>query len=502
MKTRILSLFLIAALLVGMLAMPASAATKKDVYQWLKSQALNGYNDTENGYYYVGLFVDSENAIYFGDYYYPSDGKIELALVTDNFEVTLVLTSSMSTPYTAYVNYYGVAMGKAKVYPSSYVPTTKLTFSEYKAYVSGVDKSQLLALLNDVFPLVLELTGWLIWNNSYRLADLGFTKYESAVTDHQIHLYDDGTVTKQPTCGEQGTMTYTCVVCKDTYSDIIPATGNHSWNAGKVTTKPTCTEPGVKTFTCTVCSQQKTEPVAAKGHYWEVTEILTPATEDEHGTAKYTCKTCGATKEAVLCASEIFIDTPAEGHWAHTPIDWAFFGGITTGTKANLFSPDKTCTRDQVVTFLWRANGCPEPASTENPFKDVPADAYYTKAVLWAVENGITNGKSKTKFGVGDPCTRGQVVTFLWRAKGCPEPESEENPFKDVSEDDYFYKAVLWAVEKGVTNGTSKTKFSPANTCTRAQVVTFLYRAAQLPDPDPDPNPDPDPDPEPNPENP
>ena len=149
---------------------------------------------------------------------------------------------------------------------------------------------------------------------------------------------------------------------------------------------------------------------------------------------------------------------------------------ITAGTNKTHFSPYKTCTREQVVTFLWRAKGCVEPTSTNNPFKDVPADAYYTKAVLWAVENGITNGKSRTKFGVGDPCTRGQVVTFLWRAEGEPEPTSAVNPFKDVSETDYFYKAVLWAVENGITKGTSKTKFSPTNTCTRGQVVTFLYR--------------------------
>ena len=155
---------------------------------------------------------------------------------------------------------------------------------------------------------------------------------------------------------------------------------------------------------------------------------------------------------------------------------WAYQNDITAGTSKTKFSPYKTCTREQVVTFLWRAMGCQEPTGTNNPFKDVPADAYYTEAVLWAVENGITNGKSRTKFGVGDPCTRGQVVTFLWRAEGEPEPTSAANPFKDVSEADYFYKAVLWAVEKGVTNGTSKTKFSPANTCTRAQVVTFLYR--------------------------
>ena len=128
------------------------------------------------------------------------------------------------------------------------------------------------------------------------------------------------------------------------------------------------------------------------------------------------------------------------------------------------------------MTFLWRAMGCQEPTGTNNPFKDVPADAYYTEAVLWAVENGITNGKSRTKFGVGDPCTREQVVTFLWRAEGEPEPTSAANPFKDVSETDYFYKAVLWAVEKGITKGTSKTRFSPAKTCTRGQVVTFLHR--------------------------
>ena len=165
-----------------------------------------------------------------------------------------------------------------------------------------------------------------------------------------------------------------------------------------------------------------------------------------------------------------------EDSYYEIPVAWAVGMGITNGTGGGKFSPGKTCTREQVVTFLWRAMGCPEPTGTNNPFKDVPADAYYTEAVLWAVEKGITNGKSKTKFGVGDPCTRGQVVTFLWRAEGEPEPSSAANPFKDVSETDYFYKAVLWAVENGITKGASKTKFSPTNTCTRGQVVTFLYR--------------------------
>ncbi|MBR4131863.1 MAG: S-layer homology domain-containing protein, partial [Oscillospiraceae bacterium] len=112
-----------------------------------------------------------------------------------------------------------------------------------------------------------------------------------------------------------------------------------------------------------------------------------------------------------------------------------------------------------------------------NPFEDVAADQYYYKAVLWAVEKGITTGTSPTTFRPDRTCTRGQIVTFLWRSKDKPEPEKTENPFVDVPADQYYYKAELWAVEKGVTTGTSATKFSPDSTCTRAQIVTFLYRS-------------------------
>ena len=118
-----------------------------------------------------------------------------------------------------------------------------------------------------------------------------------------------------------------------------------------------------------------------------------------------------------------------------------------------------------------------EPDKNGNPFTDVPADAYYTEAVKWAYENGITTGTSETTFGPMETCTRGQVVTFLWRAKGCPEPTSTVNPFTDVKETDYFYKAVLWAVENGITNGMTDTTFGPKETCTSGHVVTFLWRA-------------------------
>ena len=176
------------------------------------------------------------------------------------------------------------------------------------------------------------------------------------------------------------------------------------------------------------------------------------------------------------CPGRVFSDMPVRGNWAHDPIDWAIGGGVTNGTSATTFSPEEGCTRAQVVTFLWRAAGQPEPTSSANPFADVKAGQYYYKAVLWAVEHGITNGMSATEFGPDNTCTRAQIVTFLWRYEGNPAPSSTRNPFADVSTGSYYGSAVLWAVEHGITNGMSATEFCPENTCTRAQVVTFLYR--------------------------
>ena len=149
---------------------------------------------------------------------------------------------------------------------------------------------------------------------------------------------------------------------------------------------------------------------------------------------------------------------------------------ITNGTSATTFSPTNTCTRGQVVTFLWRAMGSPEPTSTENPFADVKETDYFYKAVLWAKETGVTSGTSATTFNPGGGCTRAQVVTFLWRAEGKPAPTSANNPFTDVPAGQYYTDAVLWAVGAGVTTGTGATTFSPDKTCTRGQIVTFLYR--------------------------
>ena len=169
-----------------------------------------------------------------------------------------------------------------------------------------------------------------------------------------------------------------------------------------------------------------------------------------------------------------FVDVPS-GSYYEDAVDWAVANGITTGTDAAHFSPDGICTRAQAVTFLWRAAGRPAPESRTMPFTDVPADSYYYDAVLWAVENGITKGTSSTTFSPDNTCTRAQIVTFLWRSEQSPAAGSS-NPFTDVSADAYYADAVLWAVKEAITTGTTRTTFSPDAECTRAQIVTFLWR--------------------------
>ena len=167
----------------------------------------------------------------------------------------------------------------------------------------------------------------------------------------------------------------------------------------------------------------------------------------------------------------------SEDSFYYVPVLWALDNDITTGTSADKFGSNGSCLRAQVVTFLHRAADKPQSNSTNNPFTDVKSGDFSYQPVLWAVEKGITNGTSATTFGAYANCNRAAVVTFLWRAAGEPAPESTENPFVDVKTTDFFYKPVLWAIEEGITNGVDATHFGPATDCNRAQVVTFLYRA-------------------------
>ena len=169
-----------------------------------------------------------------------------------------------------------------------------------------------------------------------------------------------------------------------------------------------------------------------------------------------------------------FVDVPTNAYY-YDAVLWAVEQGITQGTDSLHFSPDGICTRAQAVTFLWRAAGSPTPKSNTMPFTDVPAGSYYYDAVLWAVEQGITVGTSETTFSPNLNCTRAQIVTFLWRSEKSPAAGTV-NPFTDVKSDAYYADAVLWAVKQDITKGTSATTFSPDNNCTRAQIVTFLWR--------------------------
>ena len=201
----------------------------------------------------------------------------------------------------------------------------------------------------------------------------------------------------------------------------------------------------------------------------------------DKGNGKYTFTMPGSKVEVKATFMEdnsvlnFFYDVP-NGAYFYEAVKWAVDKGITNGLSDTMFGPYESCTRAQIVTFLWRATGSPEP-KTASSFTDVPANAYYAKAVAWAVENGITNGMTATMFAPDATCTRGQSVTFLYRAlKGTA---SGSTNFTDVASDAFYADAINWAVANNVTNGTSATTFSPNADCTRAEIVTFLYRAYQ-----------------------
>ena len=335
---------------------------------------------------------------------------------------------------------------------------------------------------------------------TYTCARCGEKRTETIPELSHVHSYT--AVVTAATCTEAGYTTHTCA-CGDSYVDTpVPALG-HSYGDWAETKAATCTGKGEETRTCARCGEKQTRETGALGHDYKA--AVTAPTCTEAGYTTYTCSRCNDSyvgDEAAALGHDYqdgkcarcgaadpdyappvepfrFDDVQDESQYYFAPVYWAVDEGITTGTSATAFSPNAGCTRAQVVTFLWRAAGKPEPTTTANPFADVDAGAYYYKAVLWAVEKGITTGTSATTFRPDQTCTRGQIVTFLWRCSEQPEPESEKNPFADVTAGQYYCKAVLWAVEQGVTKGTSADKFSPDSTCTRAQIVTFLYRAEQ-----------------------
>lgn len=186
--------------------------------------------------------------------------------------------------------------------------------------------------------------------------------------------------------------------------------------------------------------------------------------------------------ENVQAAGNPFIDVRSSQYYYYSVL-WAVQDGVTTGKTPTSFAPDDSCLRSQVVTFLHRYADKPDVSGVENVFEDISTKDYFYNAVLWAVEKDITEGMDETHFGPDDVCTRAQAVTFLWRFCGTPEPKSAKSPFTDISEEEYYYQAVLWAQEKGITTGKTNTTFAPDELVTRSQFVTFLWRLDGKPTP-------------------
>lgn len=211
-------------------------------------------------------------------------------------------------------------------------------------------------------------------------------------------------------------------------------------------------------------------------HYKPNTSTIEPTPTPVPTTAPTITPTVTPLPTASPVPKPEFTDVKENAYYAQ-PVAWAIENGITSGIGMGKFGPENSCTRGQIVTFLWRAAGSPNPKTIVNPFTDVKSTDYYYKAVLWAVENNITSGVGKGKFGPGNSCTRGQAVTFLWRAAGSPNADSTGKSFTDVKAGSYYERAVNWAVANKITSGTGANTFSPDNSCTRGQIVTFLYRA-------------------------
>ncbi len=369
---------------------------------------------------------------------------------------------------------------------------------------------------------------------------VGFTLTEIDLEDITapatgVHTWNNGEVTTEATCTEAGEMTYTCSGCGATKTETIPATG-HTWGSAVRENEVAATETASGSYDlvyyCTDCDAELARTsviVSATGHTYGA-PTFTWADDYSSATAAFTCSVCNdvltavcavtsATTEATVTedgktvytasvtlngtkytdtktvtipatgATFLFDDVRNTSVSYYDAVYWAYGLGITTGTSATLFSPGATCTRAQFVTFLYRlaqATGADTSVTITNcDFTDVSSGASYYQAMLWAVENGITNGTSATTFSPSKTITRAQAVTMLYRYEMnvvnggvAPAVGTTSTGFTDVVAGSSYETAVLWAVENGITSGTSATTFSPSNPCTRGQMVTFLYRYA------------------------
>lgn len=292
------------------------------------------------------------------------------------------------------------------------------------------------------------------------------------------HTFDVWYVTEEPTCTQNGTQVRDCVICGFQEAAPVPHQG-HNYIVEIM--PPSCTARGYTSHYCPGCGDRfRTDYTESLGHRYDDGVVIKEPTLTTTGRIRYTCTGCGDTyQDTIPKLTNPFTDIDKDAYY-FTPVIWAVNNGITSGLDNTHFGPDTLCNRAQVVTFLWRAAGMPEPKSNKNPFLDVPKGSFYESAVLWAFEMNITTGTDSSHFSPDLPCNRAQVVTFLHRSHGCPEP-IVTTQFPDVKAGNFYYKAVLWAAHRAITLGMDGGYFRPELNCNRAQIVTFLYRDAYNP---------------------
>ena len=312
----------------------------------------------------------------------------------------------------------------------------------------------------------------------------------TGVHKEHVHSYSE-VKTYVPTCISDGYTRHICG-CSDYYdSDKTAKLGDKGHEYVAVVTPVSCETDGYITHTCKYCNKSyKDSIIPAKGHNYVETPV--PVSCETDGYIDHVCSNCGdeymsdfephpghnmVNHECTRCHAkeQLFTDVSTDKYyWA--PINWAVDNEITGGMGDGTFAPDRACTRAQIVTFIWREAGKPEPKKLSCSFKDVKSTNYYYKAVLWAVENGIVSGYDENTFAPDDSITRAQAVTFLWRAAG-KQTVSQSIKFNDVKSDNYYYDAVRWAVKNDITSGYDAYHFGAYDGCTRGQIVTFLYRS-------------------------
>lgn len=397
-------------------------------------------NGHEDGY----IYVDYEVCTKCGDHRGDESKKVELKAPS----ATCKYEPEVLVPATC--NSYGLSISKCPVC-GAYEKT------EAGAYVTATIAKEKKHVASDKLANVKEATCTEVGytgDKVCKFCDIVMEKgKEIPMIDHTPMDVD----AKAPTCTEPGVTKGTvCKVCGTVLSaqETVPALGHKTElvNAKEAT----CLEAGYTgDKVCTVCKQtiEKGTEVKALGHNY-VKGVCTRCDAKQPGYNPFTDVKKGPYYDAIL---------------------WAYCNGVTNGISDTVFGVDNGCTRAQIVTFLYRAAGQPKVENVKNPFTDVSKNSTYYNAIMWAVENGITTGKTATSFDPNAVCTRGQIVTFLWRYEKAPIVSSLAK-FDDVAAGSYCYNAVMWAVENGITNGKTTTTFAPNDTCTRAQAVTFIYR--------------------------